>query len=180
MKRSGKTVLDSSVLGPTLSNGPSLGTGNVSVTNYRHWAKDSAWTPVLGRTRRSGTTTRGCAGTSGTAPSGTGFSVRLRAYNTGVALRYVLLDTGSATTSDEPTNWAETAAEYELPIDMAVAAPLGEYVAVARGSGTSYTATVCADGTAGSTPHATSTVVSTQTVTASTTFSVAMSSAGGL
>jgi alpha-glucosidase len=95
-----------------------------------------------------------------------------------------------------PTTWDES---------TTVAASIGEYVAVARRSGTSwflgamnnetartlsvplgfldsgtdYTATVHADGTAGSTPHATPTVVSTRTVTSATTLSVTMTSAGG-
>jgi alpha-glucosidase len=47
------------------------------------------------------------------------------------------------------------------------------------GSGTSYTATIYADGTAGTTPHETPTVVSTRTVTSATTLNVTMTSAGG-
>ncbi|WP_329312006.1 glycoside hydrolase family 97 C-terminal domain-containing protein [Streptomyces sp. NBC_01262] len=95
-----------------------------------------------------------------------------------------------------PTTWDES---------TTVAASLGEYVAVGRRSGTSwslgamnnenartlpvplgfldsgtdYTATVYADGAAGSTPHATPTVVSNRTVTSATTLSVTMTSAGG-
>ncbi|MGW5463916.1 glycoside hydrolase family 97 C-terminal domain-containing protein [Streptomyces sp. NPDC003996] len=45
-------------------------------------------------------------------------------------------------------------------------------------SGT-YTATIYADGTPGSSPYQTPVVVSTQTVTSSTTLSVAMAPAGG-
>ncbi|MFI7015528.1 glycoside hydrolase family 97 C-terminal domain-containing protein [Streptomyces sp. NPDC050164] len=95
-----------------------------------------------------------------------------------------------------PTTWDES---------TTVAASLGECVAVARrsgttwflgamndevartvtipldflGSGTSCTATIYAEGTAGSAPAATPTVVSTRTVTSGTTLSVAMTSAGG-
>ncbi|MGQ4386530.1 glycoside hydrolase family 97 catalytic domain-containing protein [Streptomyces sp. SAS_270] len=95
-----------------------------------------------------------------------------------------------------PTTWDES---------TTLTGSIGEYIAVARRSGTtwflgamtnetartlsvpldfldsgvSYTATVYADGTPGTTPHATPTVVSTRTVTSSTTLSMAMTSAGG-
>ncbi|MFD5476509.1 glycoside hydrolase family 97 C-terminal domain-containing protein [Streptomyces hawaiiensis] len=95
-----------------------------------------------------------------------------------------------------PTTWDES---------RTLTGAIGEYIAVARRSGTtwflgamtnetartlsvplgfldsgvSYTATSYADGAAGSTPRATPTVVSTRTVTSSTTLSMAMTSAGG-
>ncbi|MEU1183129.1 glycoside hydrolase family 97 N-terminal domain-containing protein [Streptomyces sp. NPDC005820] len=105
VKRSGKTVLNSSVLGLTLSNGTSLGTGNVSVTNYQHWTKDSTWTPVFGRNATIRDYYQEMRWNLQDGTSGTNFSVQLRAYNTGVALRYVLLDTGSAIIADELTTW---------------------------------------------------------------------------
>ncbi|MFK0111958.1 glycoside hydrolase family 97 N-terminal domain-containing protein [Streptomyces sp. NPDC091217] len=106
VKRGGETVLNDSVLGLTLSNGTSLGTGNVSVTNYQHWTKDSTWTPVFGRNATIRDHYQEMRWNLQDATSGTNFSVQLRAYDTGVALRYVLLDTGSATISDELTTWA--------------------------------------------------------------------------
>ncbi len=95
-----------------------------------------------------------------------------------------------------PTTWDES---------KTLAGVIGEYVAVARrsgttwflgamtnetartltvpldflGSGVSYTATIYADGTAGTVPRATPTVVSNRTVTSSTTLSMVMTSAGG-
>ena len=88
---------------------------------------------------------------------------------------------------------------------MSSSCSIGEYIAVARRSGTTwflgamtnetartlsvpldfldsgvtYTATVYADGTAGTVPRATPTVVSTRTVTSSATLSMAMAGAGG-
>jgi alpha-glucosidase len=94
-----------------------------------------------------------------------------------------------------PTTWDES---------RTLAGAIGEYVVIARRSGTTwylgamtnetartldvpltflgggtYTATVYADGTAGSSPYETPVTVATQTVTASSTLSVAMTSAGG-
>jgi alpha-glucosidase len=105
VKRGAATVLDTSVLGLTLSDGTSLGTGNVSVTNYQHWTKDSTWTPVFGRNATVRDHYQEMRWNLLDATSGVNFSVQLRAYDSGVALRYVLLDTGSATISDELTTW---------------------------------------------------------------------------
>ncbi len=85
-----------------------------------------------------------------------------------------------------------------------LAGSIGQYVAVARRSGTTWflgamtnetartlsiplsflgggnhTATVYADGTAGASPYQTPVVVSTRTVTSATTLSMSMTSAGG-
>ncbi|MEU6259393.1 glycoside hydrolase family 97 catalytic domain-containing protein [Streptomyces sp. NPDC047043] len=95
-----------------------------------------------------------------------------------------------------PTTWDES---------RTLAASIGEYIAVARRNGsswylgamtnetartlslplsflddgTTYTATVYADGTPGSSPYRTPVVVSTRTVTSATTLDVAMATAGG-
>ncbi|MEU9340647.1 glycoside hydrolase family 97 catalytic domain-containing protein [Streptomyces sp. NPDC048278] len=106
VKRSGTTVLNSSVLGLTLGDGTSLGTGDVSVTKYQHWTRDSTWTPVFGRNSTIRDYYQEMRWNLQDGTSGVNFSVQLRAYNTGVAMRYVLLDTGSATISDELTTWA--------------------------------------------------------------------------
>ncbi|MFJ8488675.1 glycoside hydrolase family 97 catalytic domain-containing protein [Streptomyces sp. NPDC094038] len=105
VKRSATTVLNNSVLGLTLSDGTSLGTGNVSVTKYQHWTRDSTWTPVFGRNSTIRDHYQEMRWNLQDGPSGVNFSVQLRAYDTGVAMRYVLLDTGSATISDELTTW---------------------------------------------------------------------------
>lgn len=105
VKRGGTTVLDTSVLGLKLSDGTELGTGNVSVTNYQHWTKDSTWTPVFGRNATIRDYYQEMRWNLQDSTSGVNFSVQLRAYDTGVALRYVLLGTGSATISDELTTW---------------------------------------------------------------------------
>ncbi|MDX3453859.1 glycoside hydrolase family 97 N-terminal domain-containing protein [Streptomyces sp. ME02-8801-2C] len=105
VKRGGATVLNSSALGLVLSNGTALGTGNVSVTNYQHWTKDSTWTPVFGRNATVRDHYQEMRWNLRDGTSGVNFSVQLRAYDTGVALRYVLLDTGSATIADELTTF---------------------------------------------------------------------------
>ncbi|WP_037675102.1 glycoside hydrolase family 97 C-terminal domain-containing protein [Streptomyces griseus] len=95
-----------------------------------------------------------------------------------------------------PTTWDES---------RTLAGSIGEYVAVARRSGstwylgamtnetartlslpltfltddTTYTATVYADGAPGSSPYRTPVVVSTQSVTSATTLEVVMAAAGG-
>jgi alpha-glucosidase len=106
VKRGARTVLNSSALGLTLSDGTQLGTGNVSVTNYQHWTKDSTWTPVFGRNATIRDHYQEMRWNLRDNTSGVNFSVQLRAYDTGVALRHVLLDSGSATIADELTTWA--------------------------------------------------------------------------
>jgi alpha-glucosidase len=89
-------------------------------------------------------------------------------------------------------------------VSRTLAGSIGQFVAVARRRGTTwylgamtnetartlsvplsfldsgtYTATIYADGTPGSSPYQTPVVVSTQTVTSSTTLRVAMAPAGG-
>ncbi|MEU6198252.1 glycoside hydrolase family 97 N-terminal domain-containing protein [Streptomyces sp. NPDC047061] len=105
VKRDGTTVLDASALGLRLSDGTELGTGDASVTNYQHWTKDSTWTPVFGRNATVRDHYQEMRWNLRDGTSGVDFAVQLRAYDTGVALRYVLLDTGSATISDELTTW---------------------------------------------------------------------------
>ncbi|MEH0420431.1 glycoside hydrolase family 97 protein [Streptomyces sp. B21-083] len=106
VKRGGTTVLNPSALGLVLSDGTQLGAGNLSVTNYQHWTKDSTWTPVYGRDATVRDHYQEMRWNLREATSGVNFSVQLRAYDTGVALRCVLLDAGSATISDELTTWA--------------------------------------------------------------------------
>ncbi|WP_327744460.1 glycoside hydrolase family 97 protein [Streptomyces europaeiscabiei] len=105
VKRGGTTVLNPSALGLLLSDGTELGTRDVSVTSYQHWTKDSAWTPVFGRNATIRDHYQEMRWNLRDGTSGVNFSVQLRAYDTGVALRCVLLDRGSATISDELTTW---------------------------------------------------------------------------
>ncbi|KFG01911.1 glycoside hydrolase family 97 [Streptomyces scabiei] len=105
VKRGGTTVLNPSALGLVLSDGTELGTRGVSVTSYQHWTKDSTWTPVFGRNATIRDHYQEMRWNLRDGTSGVGFSVQLRAYDTGVALRCVLLDRGSATISDELTTW---------------------------------------------------------------------------
>ncbi len=107
-----------------------------------------------------------------------------------------------------PSNWPGLPWFDAIPTvwdqSRTLAGAIGEYIAVARRSGTTwylgamtdetartlsiplsflgsgtYTATIYADGTPGSSPYRTPVVVSTRTVTSSTTLSVAMAPAGG-
>ncbi|MEH0545658.1 glycoside hydrolase family 97 catalytic domain-containing protein [Streptomyces sp. B21-105] len=102
--RSGGQVIDTSALGLRLSNGTTLGT-DVTVIQNQHWTLNSVWNPVYGR---NGTVTDHYQEQRWKLQdnvSGIRFSVQARAYDAGVALRYVLLDTGTATVADELTTF---------------------------------------------------------------------------
>lgn len=104
-ERDGTTVVDTSVLGLLLSSGTTLGTGGTTVTNCRHCTEDRTWTPVFGRNATIRDHYQEARWNLLDNTSGVRFGVMVRAYDTGVALRYVLLGTGSATISDELTTW---------------------------------------------------------------------------
>jgi len=104
-ERDGTTVVGTSALGLQLSSGTTLGTGSTTVTNCRHCTEDRTWTPVFGRNATIRDHYREARWNLLDGASGVRFGVRIRAYDTGVALRYVLLGTGSATISDELTTW---------------------------------------------------------------------------
>lgn len=104
-RRNGTAVVGPSVLGLQLSGGTTLGRGNTTVTRYQHWTRDSTWTPAFGRNATVRDHHQEMRWNLLDGTSGINFSVQLRAYNTGVALRYVLLDTGSATIADELTTF---------------------------------------------------------------------------
>ncbi|WP_416984686.1 glycoside hydrolase family 97 catalytic domain-containing protein [Streptomyces sp. T028] len=102
--RGGSQVIDTSALGIGLSDGTTLGT-DVTVTQNQHWTLNSTWSPVYGR---NGTVTDHYQEQRWNLRdnvSGIRFSVQARAYNAGVALRHVLLDTGTATIADELTTF---------------------------------------------------------------------------
>lgn len=104
-ERDGTTVVGTSALGLQLSSGTTLGTGSTTVTNCRHCTEDRTWTPVFGRNATIRDHYREARWNLLDGAGGVRFGVRIRAYDTGVALRYVLLGTGSATISDELTTW---------------------------------------------------------------------------
>ncbi|UXY23033.1 glycoside hydrolase family 97 protein [Streptomyces cynarae] len=103
-QHNGRTVIDTSALGLRLSDGTVLG-GNVTVTQNQHWTLHNTWSPVYGRNATVTDHYQEQRWNLQDTASGIRFSVQIRAYKTGVALRYVLLDTGTATVSDELTTF---------------------------------------------------------------------------
>ncbi|MGA5360747.1 glycoside hydrolase family 97 catalytic domain-containing protein [Streptomyces purpurascens] len=104
-RRDGRTVIGASALGIRLADGTVLGS-DVRVTGKRHRARRSTWTPVYGR--NATVTDHYQEQRWDLKDKGTGirFAVEVRAYRTGVALRYLLLDHGTATIADELTTFA--------------------------------------------------------------------------
>ncbi|WP_329126298.1 glycoside hydrolase family 97 protein [Streptomyces sp. NBC_01465] len=105
-KRRGLTVVGPSALGLELSDGTSLGTAGTVITNYQHWTVDHTWTPVYGRNATVRDRYQEMRWNLRDTASHINFSIQIRAYPTGVAFRYVLLDKGTATISDELTTFA--------------------------------------------------------------------------
>jgi len=105
-RRGGAAVVDASALGLKLSDGTMLGRGGTVVTNYQHWTVDTTWTPVYGRNATVRDRYQEMRWNLQDTATLINFSVQLRAYPTGVALRYVLLDKGTATIADELTTFA--------------------------------------------------------------------------
>ncbi|MGR6973881.1 glycoside hydrolase family 97 catalytic domain-containing protein [Streptomyces cynarae] len=103
-QHNGRTVIDTSALGLRLSDGTVLG-GDVTVTQNQHWTLHNTWSPVYGRNATVTDHYQEQRWNLRDTASGLRFSVQIRAYRTGVALRYVLLDTGTATVSDELTTF---------------------------------------------------------------------------
>ncbi|POX44032.1 glycoside hydrolase family 97 protein [Streptomyces sp. Ru72] len=101
----GRTVIDTSALGLRLSDGTVLGS-HVTVTRNQHWTLHTTWSPVYGRNATVTDHYQEQRWNLEDTASGLRFGVQIRAYKTGVALRYVLLDTGTATVSDELTTFA--------------------------------------------------------------------------
>ncbi|MET7656655.1 glycoside hydrolase family 97 catalytic domain-containing protein [Streptomyces sp. NPDC005486] len=105
VKRAGTTVVDTSALGLVMSDGTTLGAANTVMTNYQHWTQDSTWTPAYGRNATIRDYYQEMRWNLQDGGSGVTFGIQIRAYNTGVALRYTLLGTGKATISDELTGF---------------------------------------------------------------------------
>ncbi|MDO0917719.1 glycoside hydrolase family 97 catalytic domain-containing protein [Streptomyces sp. DT2A-34] len=103
-RHNGRTVIDTSVLGLRLSDGTVLG-DDVTVTGHRQRTTRTTWTPVYGRNATVTDLYQEQRWDLRDSASGIGFGVRIRAYKTGVALRYVLLGEGTATLSDELTTF---------------------------------------------------------------------------
>lgn len=138
-ERDGTAVVDTSTLGLKLADGTVLGT-SVTVTNYQHWHVDTAWSVVYGRNATVSDAYQEMRWNLQDTSTLINFSVIIRAYATGVALRYVLLDTGTATIADELTT-------FVFPSNTLVYSARDEdpYVAVSPGAipstGTSSTDT---------------------------------------
>ncbi|MFE7276688.1 glycoside hydrolase family 97 catalytic domain-containing protein [Streptomyces sp. NPDC057623] len=103
-KRDGRTVVAPSALGIRLSDGTVLGS-DVTVTGSGRGNVHRTWNPVYGRNARVVDHYQEQRWNLTDRLSGIRFGVRVRAYRTGVALRYVLLDKGTATIADELTTF---------------------------------------------------------------------------
>ena len=104
-RRRGATVVETSALGLQLSDGTMLGRSGTVVTNYQHWTTDTTWTPVYGRNATVRDRHQEMRWNLQDTATGINFSVQIRAYPTGVAFRYVLLDKGTATIAEELTTF---------------------------------------------------------------------------
>lgn len=82
-----------------------LGRSGTVVTNYQHWTTDTTWTPVYGRNATVRDRYQEMRWNLQDTTTLINFSVQIRAYPTGVAFRYVLLDKGTATIADELTTF---------------------------------------------------------------------------
>lgn len=105
-KRRGATVLGTSAVGLRLSDGTALGRSGTVITNYQHWTTDNTWVPVYGRNATIRDRYQEMRWNLQDTATGINFSLQIRAYPSGVALRYVLLDKGTATIADELTTFA--------------------------------------------------------------------------
>jgi hypothetical protein len=90
-------VVAPSALGLALSGGTTLGTSGTVVTSYRRWTANTPWQQVHGRAATAADHYQEMRWNLRDTASRVGFSVQIRAYDSGVALRYVLLDSGTAT-----------------------------------------------------------------------------------
>jgi len=104
-KRRGAAVVGTSALGLKLGDGTMLGRGGTVITNYQHWTVNNTWTPLYGRNATVRDWYQEMRWNLQDTASGINFSVQIRAYPSGVAFRYVLLDKGTATIADELTTF---------------------------------------------------------------------------
>ncbi|MDF2263976.1 glycoside hydrolase family 97 catalytic domain-containing protein [Streptomyces coacervatus] len=103
-RRNGATVVASSAMGLRLSDGTTLGTDAV-LTNYQHWHVDTTWNPLYGRNATVSDAYQEMRWSLRDNRTSINFGVQIRAYATGVAFRYVLLDPGTATIAGELTTF---------------------------------------------------------------------------
>ncbi|GGT64037.1 glycoside hydrolase family 97 protein [Streptomyces coeruleorubidus] len=104
-RRDARTVIGTSALGLRLGDGTVLG-ADVRVTGQRYGTHRTTWTPVYGRNATVTDHYQEQRWHLEDRASGIRFGVQVRAYKTGVALRYLLLDEGTATVADELTTFA--------------------------------------------------------------------------
>lgn len=104
-KHRSTVVVDTSELGLRLGDGTVLGAGGTVVTKFRHRTVNDTWRPVYGRNRSVSNHFHEMRWTLRDTATGIDFSVQVRAYASGVALRYVLPDRGTATIADELTTF---------------------------------------------------------------------------
>ena len=90
-RRNGRTVIDTSALGLRLGDGTVLGT-DVQVIREQYGTHRTTWTPVYGRNATVTDHYQDQRWDLVDRASGIRFGVQARAYKTGVALRYLLLD----------------------------------------------------------------------------------------
>jgi alpha-glucosidase len=105
-RRKGTTVVGTSELGLNLADGTILGAVGTVLTGFQHWTVEDSWQPVYGRSARVEDHYHEMRWRLRDTATQINFSVQIRAYATGVALRYVLLDQGSAAIADELTTFA--------------------------------------------------------------------------
>ncbi|MET9678821.1 glycoside hydrolase family 97 protein [Streptomyces coeruleorubidus] len=103
-RRDARTVIGTSALGLRLDDGTVLG-HDVRVTGERYGTHRTTWTPVYGRNATVTDHYQEQRWELEDRASGIRFGVQVRAYRTGVALRYLLLDEGTATVADELTTF---------------------------------------------------------------------------
>ncbi|MEU6177635.1 glycoside hydrolase family 97 protein [Streptomyces coeruleorubidus] len=103
-RRDARTVIGTSALGLRLGDGTVLG-GDVKVTGERYGTHRTTWTPVYGRNATVTDHYQEQRWDLEDRASGIRFGVQARAYKTGVALRYLLLDEGTATIAEELTTF---------------------------------------------------------------------------
>ncbi|KUO21305.1 glycoside hydrolase family 97 protein [Streptomyces dysideae] len=105
--RNGRTVIDTSALGLRLGDGTTLG-DDVTVLRHQHWTARTTWAPVHGRNATITDHYQEQRWKLQDTASGIRFGVEIRAYRTGVALRYVLgteIEGDTVTVSDELTTF---------------------------------------------------------------------------
>jgi alpha-glucosidase len=103
--RNGTPVIESGALGLKLSDGTVLGS-NVTITEFQHWHVDDSWSPTFGRNASVTEAYQEMRWNLRDVSTLINFSVIIRAYAEGVAFRYALLDSGTATIASELTTFA--------------------------------------------------------------------------